>query len=594
MEQTLESLFADAKTALAQNEPRQALALAHQAWAKQPQNADCCNLVAVCAIALGDGEAAERCWLHAIALSPTGVEAHFNLAQYYLDCGKESDAERFLRKTIALAPLHAAAWARLGHLLARQKRLDEAEQCCRRVLDINPADAETHGVLGLLLAKRKRFEEAEGCYRTAIALQPDRVEFHANLALVFEATGRFADAETAGKIALALKPDATQIHANLGNLFARLRRIDEAEGAYRKALALAPDSAIAHSNLGVLLAHEQRDVEAEQHLRQAILLDGGYQLARLNLAMLLLAQGRLREAWALHEARYHPDLPEPDAPMPNLGFPQWQDESLAGKSLLVWPEQGYGDMIQFCRYLPELKRRGAKRIDIVCRAPLVELLRTLDGIDCAIAIDDAVQMTHTHDYWTLPMSLPLHAQTDLASIPAPIPYLHSSRERRDKWATKLACAREKLRVGVVLRGNPMHANDSNRSLHDAGILQPLWEIERAQFFSLQVGDFHCADARVIDLGCDVADFADTAAIVDQLDLLIAVDTAAAHVAGALGKPCWVMLPAFRTDWRWMRERADSPWYPGAMRLYRQGREEDWRAVVARLAEDLRALCSQGV
>jgi len=626
MTRSLEALFDAANMALAQNEPRRALALAHEAWASEPENADCCNLVGVCAIAMGDGAAAERCWLHAIKLAPLGAQAHFNLAQYYLDQRNDTDAEQYLRKTVALVPHHGPAWSRLGSLLARHERLVEAEQCYISALEADPADTDSHGNLALLLARQKRpveaedqlrqalalrpadamahtnlgvllarlkrYHEAEACYRTAIALQPAQPLAHANLSLLLEATGRLAEAETCARMALALMPETPQIHANLGNLLARMHRTEEAEHAYRSALQLAPNSAIAHSNLGVLLAHEQRDVEAEQHLRHAILLDSGYQVARLNLAQLLLAQGRLHEGWALHEARYHPDLPEPDAPIPSLGISQWQGEPLAGKSLLVWPEQGYGDMIQFCRYLPELKRRGAKRIDLVCRAALVDLLCTLDGVDSVVAIENAAALIHAHEYWTLPMSLPLHCQTELASIPASIPYLHSSRERRAKWAAQLACAPGKLRVGVVLRGNPMHSNDANRSLHDADMLQPLWEVECTQFFSLQIGAACAPDARVIDLGRDIADFADTAAIVDQLDLLISVDTATAHVAGALGKPCWVMLPALRTDWRWMRERADSPWYPGSMRLYRQCRQEDWSAVVARVAADLRMLHGQ--
>ncbi|HEY8022984.1 MAG TPA: tetratricopeptide repeat protein [Burkholderiaceae bacterium] len=626
MRETLETLFHAAKSALAQNDTRTALTLAHKAWATAPHNADCCNLVGVCAIALADGDAAERCWLQAIELAPHGLEAHFNLAQYYLARERYNEAEHFLRRIVALAPDNAKGWARLAAILASQKRTDEAVTCYRKAVEIDTSDGASHGDLGLLLgeqrqfgeavnalrcslalrlndpvahtnlgvvlAKMRRYDEAESCYRTAIRLQPSAAAAHANLALLLEAVGRLPQAEGAANTALALAPESPAINGNLGNLLLAMGRSADAEAYHRKALALAPESAVAHSNLGVLLAYMRRDNEAEQHLRLALSIDGAYQLARLNLALLLLSQGRLGEGWQLHEARYHADLPDPDAAPPTQTFPQWQGESLHGKSLLLWPEQGDGDMIQFCRYLPLLKKMGATRIDLVCRAPLVELMRTLEGVDRVAAIEESANLAFadSHDYWTLPMSLPLHCKTEVETIPAIIPYLFVPAGRHAKWDEKLPSSNGKMRIGMVWRGNPRHANDANRSLHDYALLEPLWEVQHAQFLNLQYGRQPDFPPHVTDLGAEIADFADTAAIIERLDLLITVDTAAAHVAGALGKPCWVILPALRTDWRWLRARSDSPWYPGTMRLYRQGAQEDWRAVIDRLAADLRAFC----
>lgn len=626
MRESLETLFHAAKTALAQNDTRRALALAHQAWAMAPHNADCSNLVGVCAIAMGDGDAAQRCWLQAVELAPHGLEAHFNLAQYYLEHARYNEAEHFLRRIVALAPDNAKGWGRLAAFLASQKRTDEAITCYRKAVEIDQSDGASLGDLGLLLGGQRQFEEAvnslrcslalrlndpvahtnlgvvlaqmgrydeaESCYRTAIELQPSTAATHANLALLLEAVGRLPEAEVAANTALALAPESPEINGNLGNLLLAMGRSSEALPYHRKALALAPDSVVAHSNLGVLLAYMRRDNEAEEYLRQALSIDGAYQLARLNLAMLLLSQGRLREGWQLHEARYHPDLPHPDATPPAHTFPQWQGESLQGKSLLLWPEQGYGDMIQFCRYLPMLKKMGAARIDLICRAPLVELMRTLDGVDRVAAIEESasVVFADSHDYWTLPMSLPLHCKTEIATIPATLPYLFVPGGRHTKWAEKLPPSDGKMRIGMVWRGNPRHANDTNRSLPDFALLEPLWEVQDAQFFNLQFGSRLDFLPHVTDLGAGIADFADTAAIIEQLDLLITVDTAAAHLAGALGKPCWVVLPALRTDWRWLQERSDSPWYPGTMRLYRQGAQEDWRAVIERLVADLRVFC----
>jgi hypothetical protein len=429
---------------------------------------------------------------------------------------------------------------------------------------LNPGSAEAYTNLGLLLESEKEFIEAEQCHRTAIGLMPDSAE----------------------------------IHANFANLLATLERTEEATRAYQQAILLRPDSAITLSNFGVLLAYNRQDVEAENCFRQALALTPNYPLARLNLAMLLLAQGRLAEGWPLHEARYHPDLPAPDAPMPDLPYEQWQGQSLVGKSLLVWPEQGHGDLIQFCRYLPILKEQGAAHITLMCRPALITLMQTLEGVDAVISSDDAIDLNRHYDFWTLPMSLPLHCHTTLDSIPARIPYLNVPESHVAAWSSRLPTSDRKLQVGLVWRGNPMHANDAKRSLPSLSTLAPLWMVDDVQYISLQIAHTDAqtselANARqLINVAPDIHDFFDTAAILKQLDLLITVDTAVAHLAGALGQRCWVMLPTYRTDWRWMRERCDSPWYPGGMRLFRQAPHQSWCDVVADVASSLREFVQQ--
>lgn len=630
----LEALFEQAAAMLAQGDAHRALQFARDAASIAPDHPDVYNLIGVCAMSLGDRNSAEQCWLRAIELHPQAIEPHYNLAQHYAEIQRIELAERYFRHTLALAPRHAPAHARLGLLLASVKRIDEAEQCYRQALAANPddaatcnnlglllaaqkrddeaeqyfraalklepGDAKTHSNLGIVLARGKRFAEAEQCYRQALDLNPASAEAYANLGLLLESRKDMPGSEQCQRTALKLAPESAEIHSNLANLLASLERKEEAEQAYRQAIALQPDSPTARSNLGVLLAREYRDTEAEQCFREALALAPGYQLARLNLAMLLLSQGRLAEGWRHHEARYHPDLPDPDAPLPTLPYRQWQGEPLTGKSLLVWPEQGYGDLIQFCRYLPLLKEQGAAHITLVCKPALVDLMRTLDGVDAVIATDDAANLGREYDYWTLPMSLPLHCHTELASIPARIPYLHASAARLAAWSQRLPPSAGKFRVGLVWRGNPMHANDAKRSLPGLAALTPLWKIDGIQYVSLQrdrnaVEADNSTDAsHIVDVGSQIGDFADTAAILQQMDLLITVDTAAAHLAGALGKRCWVLLPAYRTDWRWMRERGDSPWYPGTMRLFRQAPGQDWSAVVAEVASSLRELASQSL
>jgi len=623
----LETLFEQATASLAKGEARLALQLAQQAASIVPNSPDVYNLIGVCAITLGERNSAEQCWLRAIELHPETIEAHHNLAMLYADSGRVELAEHYFLKTVALAPMHAAAHARLGMLLASVNRADEAEQYYRQALAINsndaatynnlalllaaqkrdaeaeenfrnalmlvPDDAKTHSNLGVLLASGKRHREAEQCYRAALSLNPASAEAYANLGLLLESCKNPVEAEQCHRTALSLMPESAEIHSNLANLLANLERPEEAEHAYRQAILLKPDSAVALSNLGVLLAYSYRDAEAEQCFRQALVIAPGYQLAKFNLAMLLLAQGRLAEGWHYHEARYHPDLPDPDTPMPTLPYAQWQGEPLEGKSLLVWPEQGYGDFIQFCRYLPLLKEQGAAHITLVCRPALVELMRTLDGVDLVIGSDETAGLSRAYDYWTLPMSLPLHCHTELATIPTRIPYLQAPVDRLAAWAPQLPSVDGKLRIGVVWRGNPLHANDAKRSLPGLTTLASLWAIEDIHYINLQVGKSadetdeaeHFLD-HLWDLSSQIGDFADTAAILQQLDLLITVDTAAAHLAGALGTRCWILLPAYRTDWRWMRTRSDSPWYPDTMRLFRQEPQQTWNDVIAEVASAL--------
>jgi len=479
-------------------------------------------------------------------------------------------------------------------LLINCDRDDEAEQCYRRALDLDPGHAMAHFNLGVLLSDRKRDDEAEQCLRQAISLDPGHVMAHSNLGVLLARRKHYVEAEQCYRRALALDPASAEAYTNLGLLQEDLKRYDEAEENYRRAIACNPDAPIAHSNLGLFLAHIKREEEAEQCLRQSIALDPDYAIARLNLSFLLLRQGRFSEGWPFYEARNDTELPKdykhasPTAPP----FPQWQGEPLAGKSLLVWPEQGLGDEIQFCRYLPLLKQQGAARITLICKAPLKTLMETLEGVDTVIAFSESDNVVAAHDYWTYPLSIPLHCKTTVETIPARLPYLRALPDRVARWSARLPRdgfmppeGNRVFRVGLVWKGSTSYKNDSKRSLAGLAILAPLWSVPGVRFVSLQKGQGEDearnppAGQPLIDLGTEIADFADTAAIVEQLDLVISVDTAVAHVAGALAKPCWVMLPAEKGDWRWLQGRVDSPWYPGVLRLFRQPDSEDWTPLI---------------
>ena len=444
--------------------------------------------------------------------------------------------------------------------------------------ELAPTSAETLFFEGNRHMAAGDSARAEACFRAALQMAPDTAEIHANLAFLLDERGAGAEAEACYVRAIALNPDISQVHLNFGTLLASHKRFDEAEAAYTRAILLAPASPAGWSNLGGLYAGMKRDAEAEVCCRQAMALDVSYAKARFNLAYVLLRQGRFEEGWQCLESRdWYGAL------QAHLDCPRWRGESLQAKSLLIGFEAGHGDMIQFGRYAAVLKRQGAAHITLLCHPALKTLFVTLDGVDQVIAFDEAVPKTGW-DCWTPLLSIPLYCQTRLDTIPASIPYVQAAAGRIEHWRARLPAPG--LRVGLVWKGNPRFENDADRSLPGLEVLLPLGRVAGVHFISLQKGAgedqaMHPpAGLPLLHLGSQIEDFADSAAIVASLDLVICVDTAIAHLAGALGKPCWVLLPAYKTDWRWLEGRNDSPWYPGVMRLFRQSAAGNWTGVVA--------------
>jgi len=556
-----------------------------RAVALDPANAPAHNNLGLLLARREREEEAERCYRRAIALDPGNARAYVNLGVLLAPGKRQDEAERCYRQAIVLNGADGGAHSNLGALLAGQRRDDEALQCYREAITLDPGNAGALSNLGILLTRLEQAGEAIQCYRRAIELDPGNAKTYTNLGLLLEAEKQEDEALQCQRKALALDPQSAEIHVNLANLLAHRRQWDEALQCYRRAIELKPGAAALHSNLGVMLANRKQETAAEQCFRQALALDPDYQLAHLNLGFLLLRQGRFAEGWAHHEARHDPRLPDNGIRAPRVLFPQWQGQAVAGKSILVWLEQGFGDAIQFCRYVPLLKEQGAARITVVCRRSLKTLMETLSGVDAVLAAEESEAAIEAHDYWTLSLSLPLHCQTRPENIPARIPYLSAPSERLAQWSRRLP--RDRFTVGLVWRGNARHHNDLHRSLPALSTLAPLWTIPGVSFISLQkgggedgVGGDSPARMPLLHLGSEISDFSDTAAIIEHLDLVISVDTAVAHLAGALAKACWVLLPAYRTDWRWLQDRDDSPWYPDIMRLFRQQDGQDWAAVVA--------------
>jgi tetratricopeptide (TPR) repeat protein len=433
--------------------------------------------------------------------------------------------------------------------------------------------------------------QAQACFQGALHIAPDFAAAHANLGLLHAAGGCLMQAEASYQQATLLNPESPETYINLGLLLARQKRFDAAEAAYRQALACNPASAVAWSNLGVLHACQQQDIEAEKCLRIAIAMDPAYAMAQFNLGYILLRQGRFDEGWRCLDAR---DWSAPLAARLAHVCSRWQGEPVAGKALLIGYEGGHGDMIQFCRYAALLRADDAAHITLLCHPALKRLFQMLSAVDLVVAYDEPLPTGVQWDYWTPPLSIPLYYKTRLDSIPAMLPYLQVPPERGVDWPTLLPGPG--LRVGLAWQGNPAHENDAERSMPALAMLAPLAGVAGVHFVSLQhgvAGRDACALAPpgmdLIDLGSGMLDFADAAALVDGLDLVICVDTALAHLCGALGKPCWVLLPDYQADWRWLLWRTDSPWYPGVLRLFRQAQAGDWRVPMAQVCGALTQL-----
>lgn len=439
---------------------------------------------------------------------------------------------------------------------------------------------------GHRLLMEKAFPEAEACFRRSLALAPECVEAMVNLAWALEQEGRAPEAEPWYLRALAQDGTCLPAHLNLGVLLVNQKRFQEAEARYRLALQVHPEAPGAWSNLAALQILTQRYGEGEASCLEALRLDPGHKKARFNLGYLRLREGRFEEGWEGLEAR------ELSPFTGRFTFPRWRGEPLEGRSLLIGIEVGHGDMIQFCRYAALLKRRGAGRLGLVCHPALKRLFLELPEVDQVIGLEEGIPATGW-DLWTLPLSLPHLCGTRLDTIPADLPYLRPRPEWVETWRPRLP--EDGLKVGLVWKGNAKFEGDRERTLPHLSLLEPLGAVPGVRFVSLQKGRGEDEAAHpppglpLVDLGPAIRDFADLAGIMASLDLVISVDTGAAHLAGALGRPCWVLIPDYRTDWRWLTERTDSPWYPGAMRLFRQPKSQRWEPVIDEVAACLKAL-----
>jgi tetratricopeptide (TPR) repeat protein len=496
--------------------------------------------------------------------------------------GQSLAAAELYQAVLGQDPDHPDALHQLSVLRIQLGDFDGAMTLIRRLLDRSPNLHHAHNNLGIVLHALNRPADAVEHFKKAILIKPDLVEAHYNLGKTLQALDRLVDARVSYERAIALRPNYPEAHNNLGNVLLALHcpeqtiayytraleirpgyadahnnrgnalqaldRYAEAVASYEQALTIEPNHAEAHNNLGFALTQMNRHEEAIGWFAKAHAIKSDYFDARHNEGLARLALGDFACGWTQYEWR-------PERRQTEMPRPLWLgDRQLNGRTILLHGEQGLGDTIQFARYVPLVARLGA-RVILAAQRPLTSLLATLPGISVLRAQGDAIPPFDC--FCPLP-SLPLAFRTTIESIPA-APYLSPVPERVAHWRARIVATSD-LKVGVVWAGSPMHRNDRNRST-TLQRLTPLFGLPGVRFFSLQVGPHQAdpvgiASTPVIDLSDQLSDFAETAAAIANLDVVITVDTAVAHLAGALGRPAWVML-AFSPDWRWLRDRTDS-------------------------------------
>ncbi len=556
----------------------------------QPKNADALHLLGVIAQQQARYEEAVTLIGQAISASPRAAVYYCNLGIALDGLERVDEALAAYERAVALKPEYPKALTNMGVTLRALGRLDEAIAAHECAIEFKPDFAEAHHNLGVALVQAGRPDDAITAYRDAIRLEPDYAEAHNGLGMILCGKGLFEEAIACYRRAIEHKPGYAEAHNHLGVALSYAGLLDEAVASYERAIALKADFMGARLNLAAERAAQGHLEPAMAACRHFIALDNGNAEAHVGLAHALLMRGEFREGWEEYEWRWK--WKDFTSFKRDFVQPLWDGSPLEGRTILLHAEQGLGDAIQFVRYVSLVLKQGGNII-LECQPEIWRLFQTISD---AVTVVKRGEPLPFFDFHCPLLSLPRIFGTELATIPADVPYLHAeasqARAWRDRIESELGLAARTLTVGLAWAGSPKHAHDRRRSLKLAR-LAPLTGIPSVRYFSLQKGGSDSeagappAGMNIIDWTVNLKEFADTAALVSSLDLVIAVDTSVAHLTGALGKPVWT-LHAAAPDWRWQRDRSDSPWYP-TMRLFRQRKAGDWESVVADVRREIQAL-----
>jgi tetratricopeptide (TPR) repeat protein len=528
----------------------------------------------------------------AIVLKPDYARAFYGLGAALKECGDEAGAINAYLDALAIEPDYPEALNDLGVLFNTRGALDNAAKYFTHAIAARPDYPLPLNNLGLVRFLQGDIGGAEALYRRALALKPDYPDALNNLGMIYQDRGAFEESASLHRAALAARPDHPDALNNLGTCLLYQGAFSDSAALFKKALAFQPAHSEALNNLGNALKNSGELSEAIATYERAIALKPDHPDYRNNRAMALLAAGRFDEGWPAFEWRWKTGQ-FADAGQ-DMSRPQWRGEAAPGRVLLVRAEQGFGDTLQFCRYAPLAAALGM-RVVLEVQPALVRLMGPVAGVERVIAQGEPLP---DFDFYCAMMSLPAAFNTRLETIPADIPYLSVDPESVKTRQKRLRdVAGKDIKVGLAWAGSSrlnspdLIAADRRRSI-DARALAGLIEIAGVRFFSLQKGGPPAPrEFGLVDLMDECGDFFDTAALVANLDLIISVDTAIVHLAGALGRPVW-LLNRFDTCWRWLRGRDDSPWYP-TLRLFRQPSPGDWESVVLTVGNELRKIGTKG-
>jgi len=515
---------------------------------------------------------------HSININPDFSDTYYNIANIMLLRKNFDEAIAGYQRAVELNPDHARAFYNLGNALQKNNRLDDAIVAYRQSIEIRPDNVDAINNLGNAFYKNNNCDEAIAAYLRVLEIKPNNVSALNNLGNAFFKQNKFDEAIEVYQRAINNKPNYSEAYYNIGIVMRAQNKIDEAILAYRKAIEIDPEYASAYNNMGVLFRAQNKVEESVDIFQRAIKIDHDHASAYFNQGISLLLLGHFREGWNLYEWRWKTEAMKMN--VREFDRPLWLgQEDICGKTIFLHGEQGFGDTLQFCRYADLVKKLGAIVI-LEVQKPLIRLLFDLKGIDRIVENKKDVRY---FDYHCPLLSLPKALQTDLYSIPAAPYYLKSEISIQEKWSIRLG-KKTRPRVGIAWSGNSLHRNDQNRSVFLEKILCYL--SEDFEYFCLQK-DIRERDrdilknSKIRQFSDEITDFAETAALCELMDLVISVDTSVAHLAGALGKQTWILLP-YIPDWRWLLERDDSPWYP-SVRLFRQQQAGDWDTTLERVA-----------
>lgn len=557
-----------------QGELQSAAAIYQKILTRQPNHADALHLLGVVLAETGRYDTALACIGEAIRSGGPRPAYCANLGRVFMRQQRFTEAVACFRQALRHNPLDAGVTMQLARGLAAVGNLTEAETAFAQAAAIDPGMHEAHFNLGILWTMQQRVPDACRSYERALKAWPDYADAHNNLANLLHAQGDTGTAQFHYESACRLTPDQPRSWFNLGRLFQDTDRIPAAHKLYDFVLARWPDHAAARINLGNCLRGEGQSHEAIEHYRRVIAHDPEDVDAHWNLSLALLQTGQMTEGWKEYDWRFQrwPRL------VREFSQPLWNGEMLDGRRILLHAEQGLGDTLQFARFASIAKDRGGIVI-LECHSTLVRLLRSLRGVDEVVARGCDLPEFDCHAPL---LSLP----AILGTLPVEVPYIATDKALSNRWRERVRTGADGLfRIGLAWAGDRRHGNDRHRSMAPE-YLKGLSGLESVRFFSLQKD--HAPVPGLLPhldpINMELTDFADTAAIMHHLDLIISVDTSVAHLAGALARPVWTLLP-FSADWRWLDSHDDSSWYP-TMRLFRQPQPQDWTSVMAKVRAEL--------